>query len=641
MKKLLFIASLCLTAFGANAQSVRQSGSITPGHIASWAAPGVIVDGGVAGGNVVTGTIVANDFVCTTAGGVPFDCGGGFGTNNVWTGTNQFSSTIVQALTQFHFLIGNSGGQTADTALSGDCTYGASGIICTKTNGVAFVAVATSGSSNDVTYTASGTGATSRTDKSKLSDITSILDYGAVGDGATDNTTAIQNAINAVTTGGVVLVPGFNYNITGTLTISKPLVFWCTDFQNSSGGNLNATTTTADLIRINASNVVIRDCYLNRTGTPTTGKGIAVGTDGRTVTDGAITNTQTTFTSATAAFTSADVGKRIRVNGAGAAGVALFATITVFTNSTTVTVTPAASTTVTGATTLIAPVYTDILLDNVQGVNHNIGVHFINAARFHMRDNYYLSTGTGAEGARVEDQVSPDFGDSWITASHFQSTDTSTGYGLHYMSSGGLKMTIPKFLGGKYGLFLDWNVGLSGQLSLTGGSIETCGTSAIFATAAFQFNGFEVQGVHITCGAPNIVLDNAGAATIVGGVIASNQFNGGGGTSVDLGKASDVAVVGNLMNTGGGNPAITVRSNCAACSISGNNIVGSTLTLTSASATTKIDDTNGMTTANLPTSAANGSRIFATDADPATACTHAGAQTGSTAFRQNAAWKCF
>ncbi len=50
---------------------------------------------------------------------------------------------LTQTLTQFHFFIGNAGNVATDMALSGDCTYGASGIICTKTNAVAFGTAAT------------------------------------------------------------------------------------------------------------------------------------------------------------------------------------------------------------------------------------------------------------------------------------------------------------------------------------------------------------------------------------------------------------------------------------------------------------------------------------------------------------------
>lgn len=73
----------------------------------------------------------------------------------------------------------------------------------------------------------------------------------------------------------------------------------------------------------------------------------AVG-DGVTVTDAAMTNGSAVLTSATAAFTSADVGKLISIRNAGAAGVGLSGTIAGYTNATTVTMSVAASSTVTG-----------------------------------------------------------------------------------------------------------------------------------------------------------------------------------------------------------------------------------------------------------------------------------------------------
>lgn len=61
--------------------------------------------------------------------------------------------------------------------------------------------------------------------------------------------------------------------------------------------------------------------------------------DGRRITDGAMGATTTTFTSATAGFTAADVGKAIRIPAAGTSGHDLVTTIAGFTNSTTVTLT--------------------------------------------------------------------------------------------------------------------------------------------------------------------------------------------------------------------------------------------------------------------------------------------------------------
>jgi hypothetical protein len=72
-----------------------------------------------------------------------------------------------------------------------------------------------------------------------------------------------------------------------------------------------------------------------------------------TYTDGAITAATTTLTSNTAFFSTADVGLQVQINGAGPAGGNLTTFIGAFTNPTTVTVSAAASTTVSGATIIV------------------------------------------------------------------------------------------------------------------------------------------------------------------------------------------------------------------------------------------------------------------------------------------------
>ena len=67
------------------------------------------------------------------------------------------------------------------------------------------------GSSADIAFVPAGTGATSRTVQDKLRDTVSVKDFGAVGDGVTDDTVAIQAAINE---GGVITVPPGTYNVT-------------------------------------------------------------------------------------------------------------------------------------------------------------------------------------------------------------------------------------------------------------------------------------------------------------------------------------------------------------------------------------------------------------------------------------------
>lgn len=68
-----------------------------------------------------------------------------------------------------------------------------------------------------VTFIQAGAGAVARTVQSKLRDVFNVLDFGAVGDGVTNDTTAFQNA-NTAAAGRPVIVPPGSYAITGTLT---------------------------------------------------------------------------------------------------------------------------------------------------------------------------------------------------------------------------------------------------------------------------------------------------------------------------------------------------------------------------------------------------------------------------------------
>lgn len=101
----------------------------------------------------------------------------------------------------------------------------------------------------------------------------------------------------------------------------------------------------------------------------------------RAVTDAAITSASTTLTSATGAFTSSDVGRSVTVAGAGPNGtggvpvgpVHLSARIVSITNSTTVVLDTAASTTVSAATASIYTRDVDIALRGGKYISHNNG----------------------------------------------------------------------------------------------------------------------------------------------------------------------------------------------------------------------------------------------------------------------------
>ena len=79
--------------------------------------------------------------------------------------------------------------------------------------------LAASGGSALVSFLQAGTGAVSRTAQSKLRESCSVKDFGAAGDGVTDDTAAIQAAIDAVKAagGGVVYFPAGRY-MSGPLT---------------------------------------------------------------------------------------------------------------------------------------------------------------------------------------------------------------------------------------------------------------------------------------------------------------------------------------------------------------------------------------------------------------------------------------
>lgn len=111
--------------------------------------------------------------------------------------------------------------------------------------------------------------------------------------------------------------------------------------------------------------------------------------------DGAITSGTAILTSATASFTTSDVGKLVSVRGAGSGGTTLSSTVQSFTNSTTVVLTNNALTTVTGAILYYGSNDTSAIQAAINAIPSNGGCLFFPGGR------YLITTGLNITGQNI------------------------------------------------------------------------------------------------------------------------------------------------------------------------------------------------------------------------------------------------
>jgi hypothetical protein len=122
-----------------------------------------------------------------------------------------------------------------------------------------------------VTYNEGGTGAVTRTVKAKLQETVSVKDFGAVGDGVTDDTAAIQAALDSGAK--LILLPRGDYKITSTLTIPTSVILRGDGINNtqiSNDSNTFAFTLT------NCIGSGIEGIYIYSVGTDGAEKGILI-----------------------------------------------------------------------------------------------------------------------------------------------------------------------------------------------------------------------------------------------------------------------------------------------------------------------------------------------------------------------------
>jgi hypothetical protein len=118
------------------------------------------------------------------------------------------------------------------------------------------------GDASAITYNQGGTGAQDRTVKTKLQETVSVKDFGAVGNGSTDDAAAIQAAFDSQTDGGVVHFPEGTYLCNSKITTtnhvsligegpkSTEIVFASTDgmlIDRSSTGNRDDSIVIRDM----------------------------------------------------------------------------------------------------------------------------------------------------------------------------------------------------------------------------------------------------------------------------------------------------------------------------------------------------------------------------------------------------------
>jgi len=126
-----------------------------------------------------------------------------------------------------------------------------------------FTALSASTANPNLLYNQGGTGAVNRSYQSKFQESLSVKDFGATGNGSTDDTSSIQAAVNAACSAGgaVVNVPPGTYKIASTVTINCSYVTL-----RGAGKNVStfaSSSTTADTLVIGSTAPsAIQDVYV-------------------------------------------------------------------------------------------------------------------------------------------------------------------------------------------------------------------------------------------------------------------------------------------------------------------------------------------------------------------------------------------
>ena len=372
--------------------------------------------------------------------------------------------------------------------------------------------------------------------------------YNADRTGVSSASIAIQAAINA---GGLVYIPSGSYLIDVGLTVDNAVTIVGDGDdktgQGTVGTKLNISGDLIDGITIRSSNVSIEKLSIlgvggTRNSTNTNGRGVVVGTAlDRTVSTIAASST------ISGTFTSADIGKYLRIPGAGTEGLSNYhyAYITAQAGVSATMSSPATNNT-SSVTAKIGVNCFDFLLTDCTVYNHGVAVEFKSQNRCFLQYNYLL----GYDTIWANNTLAIDSGDSMIT----HNTIAATGICLVHNSGGGLRIHDNKFVSGAQAIKMTWSDGLSGGPIITANSIEN------------------ISGVVI-----EITGTAASDAQINGITLSANWMNGGSGGQIKISdtiKIKQLLIVGNNILNGASTSMITIGAEVDYFTISANQISG-------------------------------------------------------------------
>lgn len=122
-------------------------------------------------------------------------------------------------------------------------------------------------------FVQAGTGASNRNVRGKNRDLVSVKDYGAVGDGVADDTTAVQNAINYINTlgGGTVVFPNGIYACQTLTVYSYTTLLGLGGTIKTFGSPDRQIRLTANSLNISILNLKFDSPGLNQGGQPEAG----------------------------------------------------------------------------------------------------------------------------------------------------------------------------------------------------------------------------------------------------------------------------------------------------------------------------------------------------------------------------------